>query len=368
MAKGKRQYGTGSVVKLKNSDGSESRYWYVLYRVDGRQVRESSKSESKMEAEKLLQKRMGEAGMGRKPTNVKALKYEDIREAWLQEAKNRQRGTLYTTRAGTTTASGLPRLDAYFKSMKVTSIDTDCLRRYIAARKKDGAADPTIRRNLVILRSMLNMARKEGKLELHQVPWFPMPQDSDAAGQYVSPEAFEKILGHLPETLHPFFQFLYATSCRIGAAKKITWAMLNEKRDVISLPGPIVKNRKPLTVVLDGPRLQPVAAMLRKMFAKGDQPIFDYTNYRVAWQKACHKTGHGTRDEKRRFSGLRIHDLRVSGAVNMIEAGIPEDTVMKIGGWKTRAMFSRYNVHDVTRIREAMVKAGQHVQRQARAV
>ena len=363
----KRQYGTGSVVKLRNSDGSESRYWYILYRADGRQVRESSKSESKMEAEKLLQKRMGEIGMGKKAVNVKGLMYEDIRDAWLQDAINKNRGTLYTTKDGATKVSGLPRLDAYFKKIQVTKIDTPMLRRFIAARKKDGASDSTIRRNLVILRSMLNLARKEGKLEMHNVPWFPMPEDSEAAGEYVSPEAFAKIISHIPEQLHPFFKFLYATSCRIGAAKRITWSMLNDKRDVISLPGPIVKNRKPLTIVLAGSQLEPVAAMLRKLFASADEPIFCFVNYRVAWQKACDKTGHGVRDEKRRFTGLRIHDLRVSGAVNMAEAGIPEDTIMKIGGWKTRSMFSRYNVHDVKRLREAMVKAGEFVQRQSRA-
>ncbi len=365
--KEKRQYGTGCVTKLKNPDGSESRYWYILYRADGKQIRESSKSESKMEAEKLLQKRMGEMGMGKKPTNVKGLKYDDIRDAYMAEAKNKNLGMLYTRRDGSAVVSGLPRLDAYFTGMPVTKIDTACLRRFIAARRKQGASDPTIRKNLVILRSMLNLARKEGKLEMYQVPWFPMPQDSDPVGEYVAVAEFNKILAELPERLHPFFRFLYATSCRIGAAKKITWSMLDDKRDVISLPGPIVKNRKPLTIVLDGAQLSPVAAMLRKMFAKADEPVFCFTNYRVAWQKACHKTGHGVRDEKRRFTGLRIHDLRVSGAVNMAEAGIPEDTIMKIGGWKTRAMFSRYNVHDVKRLREAMVKAGQHVQRQARA-
>jgi integrase len=362
MAEEKRQYGTGSVVKLKDTEGTESRYWYILYRVDGRQIRESSKSESKMVAEKLLQKRMGEAGMGRAPAqHVAKLKYEDIRDAWLAEAKNKQRGTLYTRRDGSVTVSGLPRLDNYFKKMNVTKIDTACLRRYIAARKADRAEDATVRRNLVILRAMMNLARKEGKLELHNVPYFPMPQDSDAAGEYVAPDAFEKIIGHLPSNLHPFFQFLYATGCRIGAAKKITWSMLSAKRDVISLPGAIVKNRKPLTLVLAGPQLEPVAAMLKKMFADDDQPIFDYTNYRVAWQKACAKTGHGVRDEKRRFDGLRIHDLRVSAAVNMSQAGIPEDTIMKVGGWKTRSMFSRYNVHDEQRIREAMEQAGRHV-------
>ena len=189
-----------------------------------------------------------------------------------------------------------------------------------------------------------------------------------AAGHYIAPDIFENLLGHLPERLWPFFTFLYATSCRIGAAKKITWSMLNEKRDFISLSGRIVKSRKPLTIVLDGAQLQPMAAMLRKMFANADQPVFNIANYRVERERAATETGIGVRDKNRCHSGAQIHDLRVSGAVNMVEASVPEDTVMKIDGWKTRAMFSRYNVHDVKRIREAMVKAGQHVQRQARAV
>jgi hypothetical protein len=36
--------------------------------------------------------------------------------------------------------------------------------------------------------------------------------------------------------------------------------------------------------------------------------------------------------------------LRCSAAINLVDAGVPEDIVMKIGGWKTKAMFSRYNV------------------------
>jgi ABC-type Mn2+/Zn2+ transport system ATPase subunit len=38
-------------------------------------------------------------------------------------------------------------------------------------------------------------------------------------------------------------------------------------------------------------------------------------------------------------------------------SGVPEDIVMKIvkiGGWKTKSMFSRYNVMNAERIRKAM--------------
>jgi hypothetical protein len=42
---------------------------------------------------------------------------------------------------------------------------------------------------------------------------------------------------------------------------------------------------------------------------------------------------------------------------------VPEDIVTKIGGWKTKAMSSRYNVTSVDRLREAMIKGGEYVAR-----
>ena len=78
--------------------------------------------------------------------------------------------------------------------------------------------------------------------------------------------------------------------------------------------------------------------------------------------KACAKAGIGTYDKKTRTrTGVRIHDCRCSAAVNLIDAGVPEDIVMKIGGWKTKAMFSRYNVMNTDRVRKAMEQGGAYV-------
>jgi len=39
--------------------------------------------------------------------------------------------------------------------------------------------------------------------------------------------------------------------------------------------------------------------------------------------------------------------------------------VMKIGGWKTKAMFSRYNIANKDRLREAMERGGEYIEKKA---
>jgi integrase len=343
-----------------------SRYWYILYRVAGRRIRESSESESKMVAEKLLQRRLGEHGLGIRPAqDTKNVRYKEIRDAYLEEARNKGR-TFFVRADGEEYINGMKHLDDFFMGARATDISSDMIRRFIEARRKEGAADPTIRRNLVILRSMLNLARKEGKLRHVDLPYFSMPKDSEPAGQYVPPEDFAKLLKVLPVNLHPFFIFMYATGCRLGAAQRITWDMVSSDCTEIKLPAAIMKARQPLTLVLAGPVLEPVAATLRKMF-RTEGPVFNSTNYRPAWSKACAKVGLGTYDKKTRTrTGVRIHDCRCSAAVNLVDAGVNEDLVMKIGGWKTKAMFSRYNVINTMRTREAMIQGGQYVAARAK--
>jgi integrase len=90
--------------------------------------------------------------------------------------------------------------------------------------------------------------------------------------------------------------------------------------------------------------------------------VFDCTNLRKEWMKACTACGLGTLESVEgkpydpTYAGLNLHDLRRSAARNLLLAGVPETVIMKIGGWKTRSVFDRYAVASTADLTAAMQK------------
>src|SRR5579859_4443305 len=125
----------GSVLKLKYRDAhgkiQESKFWYILYYADGRQVRENTKTTDYNEAARKLQIALGEDALGLKPAaDFKRLKYEDVRDALRDDYEAEGRAYLYTKDDGERTIAGLTHLDKFFKNMPVSRIDTDKLREF----------------------------------------------------------------------------------------------------------------------------------------------------------------------------------------------------------------------------------------------
>lgn len=356
-----RARGTGSIGKVKYKDAAgevrESPFWYIWYRSGGRTIREATGYESKMKAEALLQRRLGEAAMGIQPAqDIKRVKYEAIRDALMKEYEIHGRATLVTLADGTKTITGLNHLDPFFGGRNVSAITTATMREFVAKRQAEGAENGTINRNLAILRRMLWLAKREGKLSA--VPFIPMLKSGDPREGFLEPEQFDQLLAAMPENLHPLMRFLYFTGCRLGAAKKIEWSQLIFDKDKVEvrLAASQVKNRTAMTLPLP----DVLGKLLRKQFRKSG-PVFDSTNLRKAFQHAAVKVGLGAwRDAKGGYNsgydGLLVHDLRRSAVRNLVRTGVSETTAMRISGHKTRAIFQRYDITSTADLHDAMAR------------
>jgi integrase len=344
----RRERGQGGLIKKPGSPN-----WYLLYYdLNGNQQSESSGTRIKSKAQRILTSRLESVRRG-ELVDVRKLRYEHIRAILVADYK--ASGKL-VEHEGILLAAGRKGLfdavDDFFGGMAVHSITTDVLREFVAKRKEAGASGPTCNRNLALLRRMFRLAQRENKVM--NIPYFPMEEESPARTGFVEQAQFQQVRDALPEGLRPLVTFLYQTGCRTGAAKRIICAWVKLDEGIIELPAGVTNNKDALTLPLSAE----LVGMLKKMFRRDSKPVFDTTNFRKEWNRACVKVKLGTQD-KYIYRGLIPHDLRRSAVRNMRKAGVDQATAMSISGHKTVAVFQRYNIVDVKDKQAAMGKVEQ---------
>jgi integrase len=348
-----RERGSGGLFKIPGS-----RYWYGQFHRDGRKIRFSTKTDVKAEALRELRKRMGDSERGIVPVSeIRKIRYADLRAALIQNYVERGNDSLQTLSDGTQTIWGLKPLDKFFrfsvgKGASLTQIDTDAARKFARERLEEGLSNDTVNGSLRLLRRMLNIAREDGKLTT--VPKIRMLKNGAARKGFLGREQFDTLISKLPDNLKPLVTLLYYCGVRLGEACQIEWNQVDLDAALIRLEEDQTKNDEARTIPIPDVLVQ----MLEKAPAKTGG-VFDDTNLRKAWQKACVAAGLGTLTEVEgksdpRYTGLIIHDLRRSAIKNLMKAGVNEKVAMKISGHKTRDVFDRYHIVDTEDVVNAM--------------
>jgi integrase len=358
----RRANGEGSVALIPGC-----KYWYACFYHEGRQRKVSTHTTVKTEALTMLRKMMGNSDNGQAPVSKK-LRYADLRQMLIDNYVAKGNKSLKSLADGSETIAGLTELDAFCgyktadvdgkstvtdKGVSATALTTDFAKRFVRERRDEGVGNATINRSLALLRRMLNLAKREKKI--HDVPFIEFQKEPPARKGFVEQADFDRLFNLLPTHLRPLVTLLYYCGTRVGQALKTEWSQVDLKKRLIRFEGEDTKNDE--AQILPMPSI--LVDVLKSMTPKTGR-VYDGTNLRKEWMKACAAAGLGTIIEVEgkpydpRYEGLTLHDLRRSAVRNLVNAGVAERVAMKITGHKTRAVFDRYHIVSTTDVTSAM--------------
>src|SRR5258708_3541113 len=184
---------------------------------------------------------------------------------------------------------------------------TKTLRPSMAAlqRVDEGLSNDSVSGSLRLLRRMLNIAGEDNKIQVG--PKIRLLKSNPARKGFLPKEQFDSVLSKLPINLKPLVIFLYYCGVRLGEAAQIEWKQVDLKSAVIRLEEDQTKNSEA--------RVVPLPDVLVDLLTQVDSKqslVFDTTNLRKEWHKACVAAGLGRFIEVEgkpdpKYTGLIIH-------------------------------------------------------------
>ncbi len=332
------------------------KFW-IKYHRNGKCYRESSGSDKKMVAKKLLEIREGEIAQGKLPGILfDRTTFDQLADGFCRDYRINQKKSLVRAERSVT------HLKEFFEGMKATAITTPIIQQYVEKRIEEGAANASINRELAALKRMLNMGAKQTPPTVDRVPHIPMLRENNVRKGFFEHGDFIKLREALPEYLRGFITFAYKTGWRLGEVTALTWDKVDLKRGVVRLDPGEAKNSEPRTIVVDAELLEILNRQWKLRGKSGSVLPFVFLNAKgtdrikqfvKSWRTACKNAKIG----KRLF-----HDFRRSAVRNMVRAGVPERVAMTISGHKTRSVFERYNVVSEDDLRHAAQKQSDYLE------
>jgi integrase len=335
-----RTYRTGSLRQING-------VWHVrYYDTAGNRRSESASTTDRHKAERFLAKRIGQIAAGQTPepkSNVgKMAKAYFIHleihsggvdsslpepiQAWRRDRKQKE----FTHQKSRWTN----HLEDRFAGAR--SVRKDMIDSYIAFRREQDVKDPTIMRELALLRRILNYN------EVRNVPKFPRLAESAPRQGFIEEAQFRALHQNIRDAgLRAMVTVLYRYGFRKSELQNLLVRQI-EGRELRLFAG-TTKNSRARKVILDKHTFAEVEPLL-----SGKSPDdFAFTwelgktrggqikDFRSAWKAAVKAAG---------FPDLDPHDLRRSSIRNMVRRGIHERVARQISGHLTSEVFGRYDI------------------------
>jgi integrase len=319
--------------------------WSIVYFKAGRRIRESTGSRDESVAKQRLRQRLHELDTG------EWIQHQNLRVSDLWEAYEREMRINDRKRPQVTTTRWKKHLEPFFGYRRIMSVGTDQLDQYVDARRQEQAANATINREMAVLRKMFRLGYYATPRKVAHLPKFPHLREDNARTGFIEPQDYKSLAAAAPDlAIRAMLEIYYTYGWRKSELIRMRVNQIDLKARVIRLEPGTTKNREGREVFMTD-----TVHMLLTECAHGKNPdSYLFTReggkpvleFKQAWKKMCDAAG----------IVLLLHDLRRTAARNLRRAGVAEGVIMKIGGWKTRSVFERYNIVSSLDRREAMMK------------
>ena len=339
--------GLGRIYKRKGS-----RFWWISVYVAGKERRESSRSERKDDAKRLLQQRIEEYRLipGAPPPRMSV---EQGYEEYFDDASRRGVRAVQNLRRR---ARDVIEQIGHFRLRDVTPMTIREVQKTLASSYGPATVNMAIRG----LGTMLGHAARCGLIP--QRPPLPRPlREPPPRSGYLEHPDFLAIRGELEEPIRSIFEFAYFTGWRRSEILKLEWDYVRFDERAIVLPSHLSKNRLERGFPIRGEveRILCAQAELRRLdcryvFHRRGRRVWE-TQLNATFREACERVGR---------RGFFFHDIRRTTVRNLVRAGVPERVAMQITGHRSRAVFERYNITSGGDLRRATESLERYIQEQ----
>lgn len=219
---------------------------WLKYYWNGQPIYESSKSQKKMVAGRLLRRREGELESGKIPGFLfERVTFTQLSELLIMDYKINQKKSLIRAERS------IGHLKKFFGNYNVPSISSSKINEYILERQEADAANGTINRELSALKRMLNLGADQTPPLVDRVPKIKMLDENNVRKGFFEFDQFLKIREHLPEYLRGFVTIAYNKGWRLEEIETLTWEQIDRKLGIIRLEPGEMKNDDARVAYLD---------------------------------------------------------------------------------------------------------------------
>jgi integrase len=317
-----------------------SPFWYVGFSTaGGGRVKRSTGTTDRQEAAELEAKWKLEARQQRLWGTQPSRTFDELMLAYVNATQDQRSGwsrDVYYLR----------RLQAHFSGRVLQSLKRADVRAYIDQRKAQGIANGTINREVGLLSSAINFARREWDWEIPNPAERMRLSESEGRKRFARVDEVRALISAAERHkrapyLADLIRVAVNTGCRRGELLGLRWSQLDLEARTIRLDGGDTKNGKGRIVPLNQEAYAAVQsrAAYRGEHCPGSPWVFCRKSgarnltIQSSWAAILESTG---------LKDFRFHDLRHTCGSWLVQSGVALADVKEVLGHSTIRMTERY--------------------------